>query len=112
VIRDTDGGAIDTDAVYDRAVGPMAFLPTSWRAYGRDGNNDGVNDVQNIYDAAVASSVLLCRSAPLDNDANLRAAYYSYNRSDVYVNMVLGFTHGYDTFVIPPVPPEAPAPAT
>jgi len=110
VIHDTDGGAIDTDPVFDRAVGPMAFLPTSWRAYGRDGNNDGVNDVQNIYDAALASSVLLCRSAPLDNDANLRAAYYSYNRSDVYVNMVLGFTHGYDTFVIPPVPPENVAP--
>ncbi len=112
VIHDTDGGAIDTDPVFDRAVGPMAFLPTSWRAYGRDGNNDGVNDVQNIYDAALASSVLLCRAAPLDNDANLRTAYYSYNRSDVYVSMVLGFTHGYDTFVIPPVPPEVPAPST
>ena len=108
VIHDTDGGAIDTDPVFDRAVGPMAFLPTSWRAYGRDGNNDGVNDVQNIYDAVLASSVLLCRAAPLDNDANLRSAYYSYNRSDVYVNMVLGFTHGYDAFVIPPVPPEVP----
>ncbi|MGZ4786446.1 MAG: hypothetical protein ACXV5S_12325 [Acidimicrobiales bacterium] len=112
VIRDTDGGAIDTDPVYDRAVGPMAFLPTSWHAYGRDGNNDGVADVQNIYDAALASSVLLCRAAPLDNDANLRSAYYAYNRSDVYVNMVLGFTHGYDTFVIPPVPPESAVPAT
>lgn len=112
VIHDTDGGAIDTDPVYDRAVGPMAFIPTSWKAYGRDGNNDGVNDVQNIYDGALASSVLLCRAAPLDNDANLRAAYYMYNRSDLYVNMVLGFTHGYDTFVIPPVPPETPAPAT
>jgi membrane-bound lytic murein transglycosylase B len=111
VIRDTDGGAIDTDTVYDRAVGPMAFIPTSWRAYGRDGNGDGVNDVQNIYDGALASSVLLCRAAPLDNDANLRAAYFMYNRSDHYVNLVLGFTHGYDAFVIPPVPPEVPPPA-
>jgi membrane-bound lytic murein transglycosylase B len=113
VIRDTDGGSIDTDPVWDRAVGPMAFIPSSWRAYGRDGNRDGRNDVQNIYDAALASSVLLCRAAPLDNDANLRAAYYMYNRSDVYVDMVLGYTHGYDAFVIPPVPPETPeTPAT
>jgi len=104
VLHDSDGGAIDTDPVWDRAVGPMAFIPSSWRAYGQDGNGDGIKDVENIYDAARATAVLLCRSGPLDNDANLRTAYFHYNQSQVYVDMVLGFTHGYDQFVIPPVP--------
>jgi membrane-bound lytic murein transglycosylase B len=101
VLHDSDGGAIDTDPIWDRAVGPMAFIPSSWRAYGRDGNGDGVTDVENIYDAALATAGLLCRSGPLDNDPNLRTAYFHYNQSQVYVDMVLGFTHGYDQFVIP-----------
>ena len=103
VLHDTDGGTIDTDPVWDRAVGPMAFIPSSWRAYGQDGNGDGIKDVENIYDAALATAGLLCRSGPLDNDANLRTAYFHYNQSQVYVDMVLGFTHGYAQFVIPPV---------
>ena len=32
VIRDTDGGALDLDPTYDRAVGPMQFLPGTWRS--------------------------------------------------------------------------------
>ena len=40
-ITDTDGGALDHDAVYDRAVGPMQVLPSAWRRYGLDGNGDG-----------------------------------------------------------------------
>jgi membrane-bound lytic murein transglycosylase B len=103
VLRDSDGGAIDTDPVWDRAVGPMAFIPSSWRAYGQDGNGDGIKDVENIYDATLATAGLLCRSGPLDNDANLRTAYFHYNQSQVYVDMLLGFTHGYAQFVIPPV---------
>ena len=108
-IPDTDGGLIDTDPIWDRAVGPMAFIPTSWRAYGRDGNGDGIKDVQNMYDATMATAGLLCRSRPLDADAGLRTAYFRYNQSQKYVDMVLGFTHGYDAFVIPPVPPAPPA---
>jgi len=109
-IPDSDGGTIDTDPVWDRAVGPMAFIPSSWRAFGRDGNGDGVKDVQNIYDAALATAGLLCRSGPLDRDANLRTAYFHYNQSQAYVDKVLGFTHDYDLFVVPPVPPTPPPP--
>ena len=29
-ITDTDTGALDNDSVYDRAVGPMQFIPGSW----------------------------------------------------------------------------------
>lgn len=34
VVRDTDGGAYDGDAVYDRAVGPMQFHPVDVGAVG------------------------------------------------------------------------------
>jgi hypothetical protein len=106
-IPDTDGGSIDTDPVWDRAVGPMAFIPTSWRAYGKDGNGDGIKDVENIYDATLATAGLLCGSGPLDTDAGLRSAYFRYNQSQTYVDMVLGFTHDYDQLLIPPVTPPA-----
>ncbi len=103
-IGDTDGGELDGDPTVDRAVGPMQFIPTSWRAFGRDGNGDGQRDPQNLYDAATAAGVLLCRGAPLDSDGRLRASFLRYNNSGVYADTVLGRTRGYDRFVIPPVP--------
>ena len=65
VIGDSDGGALDTDPDFDRAVGPMQFIPTSWQTLGRDGNGDGVSDPQNMYDAALAAAGLLCREPRL-----------------------------------------------
>jgi membrane-bound lytic murein transglycosylase B len=104
VITDSDGGELDGDPVFDRAVGPMQFIPTSWRALGRDGNGDRRADPQNLYDAALAAAALLCRGGPLDSDAGLRAAFLRYNNSNAYANQVLERTKGYDAFVIPPAP--------
>lgn len=102
-IMDTDGGEIDTDPVFDRAVGPLAFIPLGWRAYGRDGNDDGKIDVQNINDGALATATLLCsHGLDLGTDTGLRRAVFSYNHSDVYVDMVTGFVERYDAFEIPP----------
>ena len=33
-IPDTDHGVLDGDTVWDRAVGPMQFIPSSWRRWG------------------------------------------------------------------------------
>lgn len=96
-ITDTDGGAFDGDAVYDRAVGPMQFIPSTWRAYRRDGNGDGQMDPHNLYDAAAAAAAYLCRAnGPLDNAGNLNRAILSYNQSQVYVDAVLGHRRDYD----------------
>ncbi len=104
VIGDSAGGALDGDPSIDRAVGPMQFIPTSWRTLGRDGNGDGDADPQNMYDAALAAANLLCRSQGLDTDAGMRAAFLRYNNSSAYASLVLERTHRYDQFVIPPVP--------
>ncbi len=59
-ITDTDAGALDGDTVWDRAVGPMQFLPTTWAHYGRDATGDGVADPNQIDDAAWATATMLC----------------------------------------------------
>lgn len=88
VIPDSDGGVLDGDIVWDRAVGPMQFIPSTWRSFAADGNGDGVSDPQNVYDAALAAARYLCRRGPLDVDSNVRSAILTYNNSDVYVRAV------------------------
>jgi membrane-bound lytic murein transglycosylase B len=104
VIGDSDGGELDGDTGFDRAVGPMQFIPTSWRTLGRDGNGDGTADPQNMYDAALAAAHLLCRGRTLDTDNGLRGAFLGYNNSQAYASLVLDRTHAYDLYLIPPVP--------
>jgi membrane-bound lytic murein transglycosylase B len=80
-IGDTDGGALDGDPTTDRAVGPMQFIPSTWRTSGLDGNGDGVADPNNLYDAAAAAARYLCRAGGVADPA---AALFSYNRSVQY----------------------------
>ncbi len=103
VVHDTDHGTLDHDTSFDRAVGPMQVLPSSWRIYGRDGNGDGSIDPQNIYDAMLTAGVMLCRYGSLATDAGLRTAFFHYNPSQSYIDEVLTYTHAYATFVIPKV---------
>ncbi|AZZ79872.1 murein transglycosylase [Gordonia sp. CNJ-863] len=96
VISDTDGGELDGDAAYDRAVGPMQFLPSTWKAYAADGNGDGKADPQNIFDAALTTGRYLCdEGLDLRNPASLTTAILRYNNSMEYVNNVLGFARSY-----------------
>ncbi|MGY6499542.1 MAG: lytic murein transglycosylase [Acidimicrobiales bacterium] len=96
LIPDTDGGALDGDPVYDRAVGPMQFIPSTWRAYRRDGNGNGRMDPHNLYDASAAAAAYLCRSGPgLDQAGPLNRAILTYNRSQSYVDTVLGHSRSY-----------------
>ena len=91
-ITDTDGGEIDGDAVHDRAVGPLQFIPESWRNWGFDGNIDGLADPQNIDDAAVAAANYLCRAsrdtAPMSTEVGWRAGVVAYNSAPSYIDAV------------------------
>ncbi len=95
-IPDTDQGRHDGDAVWDRAVGPTQFIPGTWARYGADGNDDGVQDPNNIYDATVATARYLCSGGlDLSKDDQLRAALYRYNNSDTYVETVIRWAKAY-----------------
>jgi hypothetical protein len=89
-ISDSDGGRLDGDPVWDRAVGPMQFIPGTWRIWGADGNGDGVADPQNVEDAALAAGRYLCAGGrDLSRAADLEAAVLSYNHSSRYLATVL-----------------------
>jgi membrane-bound lytic murein transglycosylase B len=115
-IPDSDGGRWDGDATWDRAVGPMQFIPTTWRSLGRDGNADRVADPNNLFDAAVSAAGYLCLSGDgdLGDPARLRQAVYAYNHSWPYVDAVLGWARLYQGGVAagPAVPSGPAAPST
>jgi hypothetical protein len=95
-ISDSDSGAWDRDVTWDRAVGPMQFIPSTWRTVGVDANGDGAKDPQNIVDAATATAVYLC-SGPgdLSTEPGARSAVLRYNHSDAYADQVLAIARGY-----------------
>ncbi|MFF6979253.1 lytic transglycosylase domain-containing protein [Streptomyces sp. NPDC008343] len=95
-ISDTDNGAYDGDSSYDRAVGPMQFIPSTWEWAGRDGNDDGKKDPNNIYDAALAAGHYLCRFGwDLSTQGDLDRAILSYNNSRDYLNLVMRWLEYY-----------------
>ena len=96
MIRDTDAGQYDQDSRYDRAVGPMQFIPSTWAIVGVDADNDGQRNPQDIYDASLGSAVYLCSgSDDLGTEAGQRSAVLRYNHSQRYVDLVLAITRAY-----------------
>ncbi len=96
LVLDTDHGVLDGDPVYDHAVGPMQFIPSTWAYYATDGNGDGVADPFNIYDAAAAAAKYLCNAgADLRTRAGRIQAVLTYNHSDSYVASVLSLEETY-----------------
>lgn len=96
-IPDTDDGAVDGDPDWDRAVGPMQFIPGTWRRWAADGDGDGVTDPQDIDDAALAAGRYLCADGSMATAEGWRAAVLSYNASDSYLRTVLAATNDYAT---------------
>jgi len=96
LITDSDGGLLDRDTTYDRAVGPMQFIPSTWRFAGVDADGDGVKNPQDMADAASATAVYLC-SGPGDVRVpdELRSAILRYNASDSYVRTVTAIAEAY-----------------
>ncbi|SOE02319.1 lytic transglycosylase domain-containing protein [Blastococcus haudaquaticus] len=97
-IGDSDDGRWDNDTTYDRAMGPMQFIPTTWRSYAIDADDNGVTDPFNINDAALAAANYLCvAGGNLRTDAGQRKAVLAYNHSDEYVAEVLALARAYAT---------------
>jgi hypothetical protein len=68
------------------AEGWMQFLPSSWEAFGVDGDGDGDRDPSDPWDAIFAAANLLHHEgAPGD----WRSAVFAYNHADWYVEEVL-----------------------
>lgn len=114
-IADTDGGRLDGDRVWDRAVGPMQFIPGTWARWAADGNGDGVADPHNVFDASLAAGRYLCaHDRDLRTPAGLDEAVLSYNRSAAYLRLVLAWLRAY-TLAVAAVPDGTgplPTPAT
>jgi len=95
-ISDTDKGTLDNDTVWDRAVGPMQFIPGTWANVGVDSDNDGKKNPQDIDDAATAAGIYLCAgSDDVSADKGARAAVHRYNHSDSYVDLVMKISAAY-----------------
>ncbi len=95
-ISDTDGGKYDGDPVWDRAVGPTQFIPSTWRGYASDGNGDGVSSPNNIYDETLATARYLCSGGlDLSTVQGQRLAVRRYNNSTSYVDTVMAWAEAY-----------------
>lgn len=101
-IPDSDDGRLDFDTVWDRAVGPMQFIPTTWARYAADGNSDGKADPHNAFDATLAAARFLCTGGgDLRDPVALAGAIFRYNHSESYVRTVLAWASAYATGVTP-----------
>ncbi|MFA7254365.1 MAG: lytic transglycosylase domain-containing protein [Patescibacteria group bacterium] len=72
------------------ATGPMQFLPSTFRAYGVDGNGDGIKDITNVSDAIFsAAKYLKACGYP-----NVKKALWGYNPSNSYYTKVMKVVKG------------------
>ncbi|GAA1309557.1 hypothetical protein Psi02_26830 [Planotetraspora silvatica] len=77
------------------ALGPMQFMPATWKSYGVDGDGDGESDIWSPYDAVPAAAKYLCANGAGSGGDKLRKAVWFYNHSWSYVDKVLGLATSY-----------------
>jgi hypothetical protein len=95
-VIDTDRGTLDGDALVDRALGPMQFIPATWAAVAVDADGDDQRDPQDIDDAALAAAVFLCAGHDdLATETGQRTAVLRYDHSSSYLQVVLAIMTRY-----------------
>ncbi|MFF0578943.1 lytic transglycosylase domain-containing protein [Streptosporangium saharense] len=77
------------------ALGPMQFMPATWKVYGVDGDGDGVSDIWSPYDAVPGAANYLCANGAGQGGKKLEKAVWFYNHSWAYVNKVLSTAQAY-----------------
>ncbi len=77
------------------ALGPMQFLPSTWRIWGIPGFGDTTADIMNPYDAVPSAARYLCASGAAAGGTSLYLAIYAYNHADWYVREVLALAGEY-----------------
>ncbi|SDP51418.1 lytic murein transglycosylase [Lentzea jiangxiensis] len=103
-IRDTDRGLLDGDTTWDRAVGPMQFIPGTWILWAKRAADDGLPaDPQNIDDAALTAARYLCGGGARDlgTGQGWWAAVLTYNNSVEYGQNVFSGADAYARASVP-----------
>lgn len=95
-IKDTDRGALDQDTTWDRAVGPLQFIPSTWSQMQVDADNSGASDPNDIDDAALAAALYLCKGGrDLSKADAWWGAILSYNAVRPYAQKVFDAANEY-----------------
>src|SRR5262249_4311129 len=117
-VPDSDGGELDTDRVWDRAVGPMQLLPSVWRRDAADRGGGGSAGPRDVVGAALTAGRFLCAGGTdLEVPDAQAAAVLRYRRSTSYLAAVRSWSAGYTVGarsvpVAVPVPVPVPTPVT
>ena len=83
---------------WERATGPLQFLPSTWGRWSADGDGDGVADPQDLDDAALAAARYLCAAGgDLGTGDGWVTAVRAYNHADAYVRAVYDAASAYAT---------------
>jgi Transglycosylase SLT domain len=92
---ESDDGANDGPST-SGALGPMQFLPSTWRIWGTDAfGQAGPPDIMNPLDAVPSAARMLCANGAAAGAAALSTAIFDYNHATWYVTEVLDLASEY-----------------
>jgi membrane-bound lytic murein transglycosylase B len=95
-VRDTDRGAMDGDTTYDRAMGPLQFIPATWTSYKVDADNNGFADPNDIDDASLTAAIYLCQGGrDMSKGDSWWEGILSYNAIRPYAQQVFEAANDY-----------------